>query len=203
LSAQEFITADGARQLSPSFDFGAYPGANGFDFGLSQPRTGLGYGLLGDTRSLTSIPACADCPPTASCPNCSDDGAASAQAGVGADAQGQIIKTQVPIPAPDLFPPPIVTTPSQPARPPIIGDPHAWWNQPLDDFFSWAGRPTEEQRQQCQDEYDTDMIDCKTVYAVKGSRHGKACEQRAFDKYVDCVHNGGQKGIQPYWRQRS
>ena len=196
------MTAKAAPQPSSSFDFTAYPGANGFDFGLSQPKTGLGYGLLGDARSLANDQTCANCPPSDPCPHCSDDGA-DFDAGADVNARGQIIKAQYPIPAPGLFPPPIVTTPSQPARPPIIGDPNAFWNRPLDDLFSWASRPTEEQRARCQDEYDTDMIDCKTVYAVKGSRHGKACEQRAFDKYVDCVHNDGQKGIQPYWRQRS
>ncbi|HEY4029116.1 MAG TPA: hypothetical protein VGM25_02135 [Caulobacteraceae bacterium] len=183
------------------------PDGNSFNRGTSQLKKGLGPGLLGDVRSHLNGQPCADCPPSAPCPNCIDDRenfdtGSSAGAGAGAGAQGQIIKTQVPIPAPGLFPPPIVTTPSQPGPSPIIGDPNAFWNRPLDELFSWASRPTEEQRAQCQDEYDTDMIDCKTVYAVKGSRHGKACEQRAFDKYVDCVHNDGQKGIQPYWRQR-
>ena len=96
-----------------------------------------------------------------------------------------------------------MVTPAHPAQSPIIGDPNAFWNQPIDDLFSWAGRPSEEQREKCQDEYDTDMINCKIVYAVKGVRQGRACEQRAFDKYVDCVHNDGQKGIEPYWRQGS
>jgi hypothetical protein len=197
------MTAEAVPQSSPPLNFGAYSGANGFDFGLSQPKTGLGYGLLGDTRSLGGRQPCADCARGDPCPNCPDDSAHSdADSGIDTD-QGQIIKTQVPIPVPGLFPPPIVTTPSQPSRPPIIGDPNAFWNRPLDDLFSWAGRPTEEQRAKCQDEYDTDMIDCKTVYAVKGSRQGKACEDRAFNKYVDCVHNDSQKGIQPFWRQKS
>jgi hypothetical protein len=192
------MTAEAAPQPSTISDPTVYPKANGFDFGLSRPKTGLGYGLLGDTRSLADGQDCADCGVSDLCPNCSGEDADS-----GIDADAQIIKTQIPIPAPGLFPPPIVTTPSQPSRPPIIGDPNAFWNRPLDDLFSWAGRPTEEQRAKCVDEYDTDMIDCKTVYAVKGSRQGKACEQRAFDKYVDCVHNDGQKGIRPFWRQRS
>jgi hypothetical protein len=182
-------------QPSALLDYAVNP--SGFDFGMSQPKTGLGYGLLGDTSSLASSESCTDCAPTDPCTNCtaSDDG----------DDQGRIVKTQaIPMPPPSFFPPmPPMTTPAHPAEPPIIGDPNAWWNRPLDDNFSWAGCPTEEQRQARQDVYDTDMIDCKTVYAVKGARHGKACEQRAFDKYVDCVHNDGQKGIQPYWRQGS
>jgi hypothetical protein len=202
LAGQGPMSAGLTQRPSSLFNAALYPNTIGFDFGMSQPKTGLGYGLLGDTRSLNSKLACADCPPSAPCPNCVDD-LGDSDAGAGTGAHGQILKTQFVIPAPGLFPPPSVTTPSQPARPPIIGDPNAFWNRPLDDLFSWAGRPTEEQRAKCQDEYDTDMIDCKTVYAVKGSRHGKACEQRAFDKYVDCVHNDGQKGIQPYWRRGS
>jgi hypothetical protein len=194
LIEQDLMDAKAAPQPSTGFAFSASPSANGFDFGLSQPKTGLGYGLLGDIGSLAHGHDCTDCAPSGPCSNCSGDDA---------DAQGKIIKTQVPIPVPGLFPPPITTTPSQPSRPPIIGDPNAFWNRPLDDLFSWAGRPTEEQRARCQDEYDTDMIDCKTVYAVKGTRNGKACEERAFTKYVDCVHNDGQKGIQPYWRRGS
>lgn len=196
-------TTPGTAPQSLSLFGSTDPFGNSFNLGISQPKTGLGPGLLGDVRSHLSGQVCADCPPSAPCPNCIDDRGDSDAGAAGPDAQGQILKTQIPIPAPNLFPPPTVITPSQPARPPIIGDPNAFWNRPLDDLFSWAGRPTEEQRAKCQDEYDTDMIDCKTVYAVKGSRHGKACEQRAFDKYVDCVHNDGQKGIQPYWRQRS
>jgi hypothetical protein len=195
-------TTVGAAPQSLSNFGSADPAGSRFDFGASQPRTGFGPGLLGDVRSHLSGETCTNCPPSAPCLNCVDD-RGDPDEGVRAGARGQIIKTQVPIPIPGLLPPPIVTTPSQPARPPIIGDPNAFWNRPLDDLFSWAGRPSEEQRAKCLDEYDTDMIDCKTVYAVKGSRHGKACEQRAFDKYVDCVHNDGQKGIQPYWRKRS
>ena len=193
---QDLMDSEAAAQPPTTFGFSAYPRANGFDFGLSQPKTGLGYGLLGDTGSLAGGQDCADCKRSDPCPNCSGADASSSP-------QGRIIKTQVPIPAPGLFPPPIVTTPSQPSRPPIVGDPNAFWNRPLDDLFSWAGRPTEEQRARCLDEYGTDMIDCKTVYAVKGKRQGKACEERAFAKYVDCVHNDGQKGIEPFWRQGS
>jgi hypothetical protein len=173
----------------------ASPGVSGFDFGMSQPKTGLGYGLLGGTRSLQQGQACADCARSDPCPKCSSDAAM--------EPEGKIIKTQVPIPMPGLLPPPIATTPSKPSQAPIIGDPNAWWNRPIDDLWSWAGRPSEEQQEKCQDEYDADMIDCKTVWAVKGARHGNACHERAWDKYIDCMYNDGKKGIQPYWRQRS
>jgi len=109
-------------------------GPNGFDFGMSDPKTGLGYGLLGDAQTIRAIAAragCDNCPPDAPCPSCQ-----GAQADGGSD-QGQFIKTQVPIPAPGFFPPPIATTPQHPPGSIIIGDPNAWWNWTPGELLDW------------------------------------------------------------------
>jgi hypothetical protein len=46
------MTAEAAQRPSSLFNFGGNPDGNGFGFGLSQPNTGMGYGLLGDLSAL-------------------------------------------------------------------------------------------------------------------------------------------------------
>jgi hypothetical protein len=189
-----------AQSDSPSWPAsGAGFGANGFDFGLSQPSTGLGPGLLGDTQTSSQSQGCADCQAGEPCAGC-DTPSDLDNAG-----NGTIIKTQFPIPVPGLLPPLLPPQAQKPSGP-TAGDPNAWWNKGDADVSDWLQswskpRLSEEEEQKCQDQYDTDMINCQIVKAAKGSRAWAACSDRAWDRLMDCRFNQGQKDITEYWRK--
>lgn len=183
-------------------------GPNGFDFGMSDPKTGLGYGLLGDTQTLRAIAAqagCDNCPPEQPCPSCQD-----AQPDSGSD-QGQIIKTQFPIPAPGLIPPPIGLWPQQPSKPVIIGDPNAWWNWTPGEVEDWIqgifeARPSKEVTAKCEAQFENDKARCEGIKQraqqaagpQAGSREWAECNKTAMTRYGECRTKNGQTTTQPY-----
>jgi len=182
-------------------------GPNGFDFGMSDPKTGLGYGLLGDTRTLRAnmgAPGCDDCPAEEPCPSCQGAQQASAD-------QGQIIKTQVPIPVPGLFPPPVGLWPQQPSKPVIVGDPNAWWNWTPDEVGDWLGgileaRPSKEIAAKCEAQFESDKAQCEDIKRKAeqaagpqaGSREWEECHKTAMTRYGECRAKNGRTTTQPY-----
>lgn len=180
----------------PSSGFSPSIWGGGFDFGLAQPKSGLGYGLLGDTRTLGGGQTCDECPPDAPCPTC--DGA-DAEPSDGRD--GQIIRTQAAIPAPGWFlPPPLIGTQPQPSSPPMIGDPNAWWNKGDADVADWIrswtrSPPSEDVEQECEEQLFKDEIYCKIVGATRSKQEAEACYRQAMQRYGECRKNGGIDGI--------
>jgi hypothetical protein len=184
-------------------------GPNGFDFGLSTPKTGLGYGLFGDIRRLRTQMGshdCGDCAPEAPCTSCQE-----AELGLGSE-QGQIIKTQVPIPVPGLFPsPPIGLLPSPPSRPIVIGDPNAWWNWTPGEIADWAvgvveARPSKEVTAECEAQFEQDKVRCEELRkkaeqiagAQAGYREWQECHKTAMTRYGECRSKNGKALSPPY-----
>jgi hypothetical protein len=197
---------------SPFLDFNLSSpyGPNGFDFGLSDAKTGLGYGVLGDLKSLQAAASardCDDCPPEEPCPSCS--GAQSADG----DGQGQIIKAQFPIPLPGMIPPPYLppTTPASPGSI-IIGDPNAWWNWTPGDVADhirgvFEARPASNAVQRiCDEQQHADYRECIDIsrHATAsagpeaGARELESCRQHSEQKYSDCLKKKGKPDMQAY-----
>ncbi len=187
-------------------------GPNGFDFGLSAPKTGLGPGVLGDLKTLQALHAqmgeqnCDDCPPDEPCPNCR-----AAAPGMGSNS-GQIIKTQVPIPLPGLFPPPpIGLLPSQPRGPIIVGDPNAWWNRSPGEIADWAwgvveARPSKEIAAKCEAQLEREKARCEELRQraeqkagpQAGYREEQECNKTAMTRYGECRSKNGKTTTQEY-----
>jgi len=200
LAGQDLIFARVASQPSPLLNAAVYPNGNGFDFGMSQPRTGLGYGLLGNTQSLAAQQPCDDCLPGATCSGGCDGN------------QGQTIKTQGPRSFPGLLPPPPVGL--QPSRPPdniIIGDPNAWWNWTPGEIWDWfrgaeARRPDPAVERACEDQVNADKSRCYALARKataeagreRGARELDSCIRTAEQRYGNCLKNKGKTTIPEY-----
>lgn len=187
----------GAEETSsqPNSRFSLNFGNSGFDFGWSGQKTGQGYGLLGDARSIRASLVCDDCPPDAPCPACE----ASAQSHSGGDG-AQIIPAQYPIPIPGLIPPVVGAVPQQPSRPPIVGDPSAWWNKGDADVGDWLrgwapARPSEDVEKMCWEEYMLDPINCNLKKAYAGADAAHVCHEQAAKAYSDCRKSGKKSDI--------
>lgn len=197
----------GAAQQPLSFFGGATGGgSNGFDFGMSQPKTGFGYGLLGDTRTLQQSQACLDCPPSDPCPNCSGDS--------DSNPRGQIIKVQapMPMPLPGMTPPPIGLLPQKPPGHVVIGDPNAWWNWTPGEVGDWARgvfearRPTKNVDQICEDLLFADFRRCEAIARKttaeagpeRGARELDSCYKHSKMRNAECLANNGTPKSPPY-----
>jgi hypothetical protein len=223
LNTQDLMDPEAASQSPIAYGFSAYPGANGFDFGLSQPKTGLGYGLLGDSRSLASGQSCADCTPSDPCLNCSstdvasfDDAVLHGDPRAPAGSQGQIVKTQAPaMPFPGWLPPPIPGFPQQPSHPIVIGRPTDWWNWTPGEVADWARgisesrRPSPAVEKKCDEQLDAEYRRCEAIARKataeagpkRGSRELISCKDNAGTRHGECrVNNGVSKSpIYPDW----
>jgi hypothetical protein len=193
-------TASATARQPTSFFGSTDANANGFDFGISQPKTGLGYGLLGDARSPQQSQTCTDCPPSGPCPNCSDDS--------DADAQGQIIKVQAPalMPMPGMAPPPIGLLPQQPPGHVVIGDPNAWWNWTPYEIEGWINgsahaRPSQDVEEMCWEQYEIDTINCNIKKAYAGAAAARACHEQATARYADCRRQSKKSDIPAFDRR--
>jgi hypothetical protein len=180
---------NGVVGAMPAEDFFRY-GPNGFDFGLSDHRFGLGPGLLGDFSKPTGG-GCRPCQAGQECSSCS---------GVNG-ANGQVIDVQFPVPAPGLFPPLPPSQPPKPGKPPIIGDPHAWWNWGDADLSNWlrgdsnSVRTPPEVMEACQKQHQIDEINCMTLGAMRRDWLAeKACREQAMTRFGECIKNGGVEG---------
>jgi hypothetical protein len=187
----------------PSSGFPSGSGPNGFDFGLSSQKTGLGYGLLGDLSTLKASMGdqnCDDCPPDEPCPSCQGAGPAPA------DGQGQIIKAQAPFPLPGLIPPPPVgLLPPSPSGPVVIGRPNDWWNWTPGEVGDWIkgwvhAQPSQEVEEMCWEQYERDTINCNIKKAYAGAAAAQVCHAQAAKAYADCRRKGRKSDIPRYDR---
>ena len=198
MTDQDLVSLKAASQPSSLFGFGTDPGANGLDFGMSQPKARGRYGLLGDVHSHLNGQTCADCPPSAPCPNCVDD--------TDVDPKGQIIKVQMamPMPMPGAAPPPIGLLPRVPNNL-EIGPPDAWWNWTPWDIQNWLNgtsqsKATKEVEEMCEEQYAKDTINCNLKKAYAGTRAAQTCHEQAAGAYADCLKKGKKSDIPRYDR---
>ena len=194
-------------QFSSQSDF--QPGADvlpsfrpsGFDFGMSQPAAGLGYGLLGNVSALVPTSSCADCQQgDQACAQC--DASSTADDDDGSD--GHVIKAQYPIPVPGLLPPPFPTQPGS-STGATAGNPSAWWNDDVRNlpgrFGNWVqSHVSPEVEEVCWERYMLDTIDCNLKKAYAGADAARTCHEQAAAAYSDCKKKGRQSDIPRYDR---